>query len=112
MKRILWCYNPVVNHDKVYGCFLAENACPTQTRWQSPHVFITVWGRRGKKMQHKVEEFADKSKFWNKCDEKQSEKKGYEPIAESTLRPIEQEIVTDMEKHFRKLIVTYKLSKI
>ena len=114
MKTILWCYDPVENHDKVYGCFLVENVVTKSSTWNygTRYLFITVWGRRGSKLQHKIEEFGHSEHFITKCEEKQSKKKGYRAIDNDTTDPLEMDVIADVEKTFKKLIVVYKLTKI
>jgi predicted DNA-binding WGR domain protein len=85
-KFIGWCTEE--NHDKVWACIQLNG-----DSWRG--AYATVWGRRGKKLQHKVH---TETSLWDmekliekKCD------KGYDKVSESKLNHIYPEFKDDLE---------------
>ena len=82
-KFIGHCYDPLNNHDKVWGAIKLD--------YQKVIIF---WGRRGKKLQTKITtDNWDLSKLISA-----KENKGYNSVAETHLYKIYPEFQSDLEK--------------
>lgn len=80
-----WCKED--NHDKVWVCIQLDG-----DRWGGK--FVTVWGRRGKKLQHKV---IDHSSAWDmERLVKSKHKKGYNKIDKENLDNVYPEFESDL----------------
>lgn len=94
-KQILWCKED--KHDKVWGTIrIAENV-RNEVAWPPfiIHKYITIWGRRGAKLQ---------TKLWEGCEDdiermtRKKSKKGYKEIDQNFLNEVYPEFQTDLEK--------------
>jgi predicted DNA-binding WGR domain protein len=85
-RYIGWCSTD--KHDKVWVCIKLSG-----DRWYGK--FLTVWGRRGKKLQSKVVDCAaqDMSKLIQTKDDK-----GYREIPQDKLNEVYPEFEQDLEK--------------
>lgn len=87
-KYIGWCSED--NSDKVWAC-IKLSAAPTWLHGK----FLTVWGRRGKKLQHKIIE-ATNYEIGKLISSKDA--KGYREIPEDKLDEVYPEFQQDLEK--------------
>ena len=81
-----WCRED--NHDKVWVCVQLSG-----DRWQGK--FATIWGRRGRKLQHKVLA-ASGREMERLADSKYN--KGYRKIDQTELDRVYPEFESDLEK--------------
>ena len=82
-----WCKED--NHDKVWVCIQLDG-----DHWGGS--FATVWGRRGKKLQHKV---IDHASTWDMEKLVNSKyKKGYSKISKESLNTVYPEFESDLEQ--------------
>lgn len=81
-----WCKED--NHDKVWVCVQLDG-----DRWRGN--FATVWGRRGKKLQHKV--FSNTSTYEMEKLVTSKHKKGYNKIFKEQLDEVYPEFQNDLE---------------
>ena len=82
-----WCKED--NHDKVWVCIQLNG-----DRWGGS--YVTAWGRRGKKLQHKVFSHANE---WDMDKLVRSKsKKGYNGIDRNELDRVYPEFESDLEK--------------
>lgn len=86
-KWIGWCRED--QHDKVWMIFQLSG-----DRYSGR--FVTVWGRRGKKLQSKIQEYMTARERDRLVDSKES--KGYRRIEEQDLNSVYPEFQLDLEK--------------
>ena len=82
-----WCKED--NHDKVWVCIQLDG-----DHWGGS--FATVWGRRGKKLQHKVIDHASSWDMEKLVNSKY--KKGYSKISKESLNTVYPEFESDLEQ--------------
>lgn len=87
-KFIGHCFDPVENHDKVWGAIYLSD----QNVW--PCRVLTVWGRRGKKLQTKL---ASNNRDLEKLIAGKLSK-GYIEIQKNRLDEVYPEFESDLEK--------------
>ncbi len=85
-KHIGWCKED--NHDKVWVCIQLNG-----DRWGGS--YATIWGRRGKKLQHKVIDHSSEWDMEKLIDSKR--KKGYNTIDRDELGKVYPEFENDLE---------------
>ena len=85
-KYIGWC--SVDNSDKVWACIQLSG-----DRWHGK--YLTVWGRRGKRLQSKIIDVSDRD-IGNLIRSKDA--KGYREIPEDKLNEVYPEFESDLEK--------------
>lgn len=90
-----WCSDGV--HDKVWVCIHLSGGRMGQEPydWGHPGKYLTVWGRRGKKLQHKVVEAIDYD-MGNIIYSKRN--KGYKEVNKAELDRVYPEFQEDLEK--------------
>lgn len=92
-KFIGW--NTTDNHDKVWAAIKLRNDVNNHAEkcWNEQHEYLTVWGRRGKKLQ-----FNAKLMYENELEVliRSKVKKGYEEITETKLDEVYPEFEEDM----------------
>lgn len=86
-----WNRNDVTNTDKIWVCI---NLTPG-TNWAWPHKYLTVWGRRGARLQHKVVECTGRE-MGKLIDSKWN--KGYRTVTTEQLDQLYPEFESDLEK--------------
>ena len=86
-KFIGWCHDPRENHDKVWGAIMLDDT-------QYGGKVVIFWGRRGKKLQTKMDVNNQKLDrlVWKKQDS------GYKNIPVSQLEKVYPEFNSDLEK--------------
>lgn len=94
-RFIGWCHDPIENHDKVWGVISLDD------NFYNGKVAI-FWGRRGKKLQTKLDTYSNKleSLIWKKRDN------GYNKIDSSQLEKVYPEFRSDLEKTAMWAILT------
>ena len=92
-KFIGHCYDPIENHDKVWGVIFLEK--PGSTFYGGSGVkCVSFWGRRGKKLQTKnVNDDWDLQKLI-----RAKEKKGYQEVDVNKLNEVYPDFERDLSK--------------
>ena len=103
-KYIGWCKED--SHDKVWTTVLLSPEPKTQYFWGLKYErakWVTIWGRRGKKLSHKVFEgqYGDMEKTIQS-----KQKKGYQKIGTTELGNVYPEFESDLEKTTVWLLLT------
>jgi predicted DNA-binding WGR domain protein len=88
-RFIGWCNDPKENHDKVWVCIRLSG-----DRWGGS--YLTVWGRRSKRLQSKTYAHSSDWDMDRLIGEKM--RKGYEPINPERLAYVYPEFREDLEK--------------
>lgn len=93
-----WCRDEEKNQDKVWICIQLSGSRMEPTahfNWDGQGKYLTVWGRRGKKLQHKVVE-AVAYDMGNLIYSKRN--KGYNEVNKAELDLVYPEFQEDLEK--------------
>lgn len=92
-KFIGWCNED--NHDKVWVAIMLHESDDVK-RWDWGHCkWVTIWGRRGKKLQSKVFD-SNMGELTKQINSKK--RKGYSTINRSRLAEVYPEFESDIEK--------------
>ena len=97
-KFIGWCRDEEKNQDKIWVCIQLSGGgmSPRDDKyWDSQGKYLTVWGRRGKNLQHKVVE-AVAYDMGNLIYSKRN--KGYKEVNKAELDLVYPEFEKDLEK--------------
>lgn len=86
-KWIGWCKED--NHDKVW---IIQQLGGDNFSGR----FVVIWGRRGRKLQHKIHEYMTRYQIYNLIQSK--ENKGYQSIDDKRLDSVYPEFKNDLEK--------------
>ena len=104
-KYIGWCHDEEKNQDKVWICIQLTGAPPDiifwtgrdeRSSWAWGGKFLTVWGRRGKKLQSKIIDYTQIYEMEKLARSKDA--KGYCEIPENKLHEVYPEFQEDLEK--------------
>ena len=90
-EYIGWCN--IDGHDKVWVSILIKSG--DRNQWTALNTYLTVWGRRGKKLQSKLAE-TNRHEMDKLIRSKDS--KGYQEIPEDKLNEVYPEFQQDLEK--------------
>jgi hypothetical protein len=80
-----WCHDPKENHDKVWGVIRLDESFYGK--------ILIFWGRRGKKLQTKLDHYSHKTSALIRMKERE-----YNYINEARLESVYPEFRTDLEK--------------
>jgi hypothetical protein len=92
-KFIGWCHDK--DHDKVWAAIIIGQSLEFQKYGWGQLKWVTVWGRRGKKLQHKIFEGSE-FELDRIVDSKAS--KGYRSVSRNDLDLVYPEFQTDLEQ--------------
>jgi predicted DNA-binding WGR domain protein len=90
-KFIGWCKED--NHDKVWAAIMLSCSHGKPNPW-SDVKYVAVWGKRGKKLQHKViqSQYRDLDKLVH-----EKERKGYNRVSKHKLEQVYPEFENDLQ---------------